>query len=112
MPAAASLPRSAALVGPHACPCLPHTQQALLSWTTILQSLHRGSDVKVHSLRLHPLETKAICLHRHSAAFVLALKCTWGETGNTQPEMNAGLSLSGAVRAHVKLKPVTKLYFN
>lgn len=37
---------------------------------------------------------------------------TWGKTGNVQPGLDVGMSLSAAVWAHIKLKPITKLYFN
>lgn len=58
---------------------------------------------------------EALCLHGHPrfcAGTQAHMAMHWGETGNMQPELNAGTSLSGAVWAHIKLKPVTKLYLN
>lgn len=44
-------------------------------------SLWIGGMMKFHSLCLHPLETEALCLQGHSAAFVLAPKHTWPCSG-------------------------------
>lgn len=35
-----------------------------------------------------------------------------GQTGNVQPGLNAGMSLSVALWAHVKLEPMTKAVFS
>lgn len=74
-----------------------------------------GDDVNVNSpwLGARFLQKEALwvlCCFCARTQTYMAMQ--WGKTGNVQPGLDVGMSLSAAVWAHVKLKPITKLYFN
>lgn len=76
---------SAAHMGPQTCPCLPHKltrrQQVLLSWTSHPSVSAAWEWCECSLTLVTRTQTKASCLHRHPAAFVLALKYAWPCSG-------------------------------
>lgn len=108
---------SAAHVGPRACPCvpykLPRMLQVLLSWTAhpsasgVWEWCEGSLTPVTPTLSPDRGVLSPWALGRFCAGTQAHMALQWGETGNVQPELNAGTPPSGA-----KPKPVTKLHFN